>query len=271
MSLKELGFNSSNNIEAAIRALTNPLLLADMWFSKPRRDLNKDAQTLLQLPHEVSIQGEENILTNGPLIIAFPHINTWRDVQMPPYWELVTLAQVVRSHRKDSIAMLAKTTRVINTSPIILKPLVHKFVDEMIQKTHDWYDIDVIEIDSTNTIGSIRKTLTYLQEGHTVCLSPEGTQTQQLKNPKRGVGALARISEAAVVGTAFLENQEQEGIFTHSMHFTKPLYYQNCPLTINTLSTKERDQAFADLVMKTIALHLPVQQRGVFANEELKT
>ncbi len=105
-------------------------------------------------------------------------------------------------------------------------------------------------------------TLSSLQNGELVVLSPEGVPAREVLEPKRGVGTLARMSHAPVVGIAFREDQLADGSFAHKMIITPPIKYRESMIPGN--GHKEKDQEFANVVMRDVAHQLPERQRGVF-------
>ena len=105
-------------------------------------------------------------------------------------------------------------------------------------------------------------TLSLLQNGELVVLSPEGVPAREVLEPKRGVGTLARMSHAPVVGIAFREDQLADGSFVHKMIITPPIKYRESIIPGN--GHKEKDQEFANVVMRDVAHQLPERQRGVF-------
>lgn len=250
--------------ELGKRLLLRPDVVVGMVSSKKTRDLAKDAEKLLRFSKSVHIEGLEHIPNTGPAIIAFSHMINWQDKNIAPLWETASLLKAVSQVKNNrEIKMLAYLSHYRSVFPTELRKYFPKFFDAIVQRISKTYGIGFIDVAAGGEalFNSINEAREVLKHGGIVLLSPEGVPANEVIPPQRGVGAIARTSHAPTVGVAFREDRLPDGLFQHRVIFTRPQIfsdseYQGTP--------KQKDQAFADNIMRAIAQQLPVEQRGVF-------
>lgn len=250
------------NKETIGLCLTRPDVLLSMVLTQQPRDFGRDIQRLLRLPESIQVVGRENIPSDGPILIAFSHMNAWKDAKIPPNWEMTKMIEQIRSRRTDTIGLMSYINYFKETAPAPVKPIINWFIDEAIKKANEWYGIAMLEVNPLRTQKLLQETMGMLGQGHAVLLSPEAAPAREVLRPKRGIGSMARLSGSPVLGVAFREDKRSDGTFNHSVIFTQPHIYEEQSLQGNT--PKEKEQAFADMIMRDIAFSLPEEQRGVF-------
>ncbi len=252
--------------ETTLRALLRPDVLLPMILSPSPRNFSADAESILHLQGKIGIEGTEFIPNSGPVIIAFSHMNRWKDQKVPPNWDMAKLLQeVLRRRSFGSVALVAYVNYFKETAPKPLRAIANKLVDGIASRAQEVYGIQVIDVaayDQQKVHGFVDQAKGALQNGKAVLISPEGVPVREIVKPKRGVGMLSRLSGAPVVGVAFREEYLSDGSFRHSILFTHPRHYT--AHRIPGRSVKEKDQAFSDAIMRDIARQLPQAQRGIF-------
>lgn len=252
--------------ETTLRAFLRPDVLLPMILSPSPRNFSADAESILRLQGKIDIEGAEFIPKTGPVIIAFSHMNRWKDQKMPPNWDMAKLLQeVIRRRSFGSVALVVYINYFKETAPKLLHGVSSSLVDGIVNRAQEAYGIQVIDVagyDQRKVHGFVDQAKGTLAKGKAVLISPEGVPAREIVKPKRGVGMLARLSGAPVVGVAFREDYLPDGTFTHSVIFTHPRHYT--AHRIPGRSAKEKDQAFSDAIMREIARQLPEDQRGIF-------
>lgn len=255
-----------SKMETTLRFLAHPLMLLSMVANPQTRDFRHDMETILDLPEDIHVEGVENIPKSGPVVIAFSHMtDRWKDRQIPSNWELATLIKEVKGKRDSKgIALVAYLNYFIETAPKLLKRQFPWLLDKCVERASQLYDIDMIDVSNANKKGTnfMDSCLNSLNQGKAVLLSPEGVPAEEVLRPQRGIGLLARQSHAPVVGVAFSEEMLSNGSFIHKVIFTKPQTYEADQLPGNSIGQK--NQVFADNVMRDIAMALSKDKRGVY-------
>jgi len=142
------------------------------------------------------------------------------------------------------------------TSPKALQKLTRKLINETVKRAKETYNIQFLEVQPTHIRELMQQTRTMTDDKHIVLMAPEGIAAREILRPKRGIGSMARLTNAPVIGVAFREEQNASGRFDHSIIFTQPLRYGDFP--------QDTEQQFADRIMKGIAKELPEEQQGFF-------
>lgn len=236
--------------------LSRPDILLSMLTNQNERSFEEDFQKLLRLPESIHIKGIEHIPKDGSALIAFSHMNAWKDPRMPPNWELVTLISQVRRRRNDTIGLMAYLSYFQETAPQALQKLTRKLINETVKRAKETYNIQFLEVQPKHIRELMQQTRTMTDDKHIVLMAPEGIAAREILRPKRGIGSIARLTNAPVIGVAFREEQNASGRFDHSIIFTQPLRYGDFP--------QDTEQQFADRIMKGIAKELPEEQQGIF-------
>lgn len=247
--------------ESVLLGLSRPDVLLSMLISPRGRNFAIDFQRLLRLPDVLPTQGLEHIPYGGPVIIAFSHMNSWRDPTIPPNWELTSLIGTLRRRRYDAIGLMAYLSYFQETAPPILQNIARRIINETVKRAKSAYGIHFLEVKPKQRTDLLHNTIEMLDQGHVVLIAPEGAAAKEIIRPKRGLGTIARISEAPVIGVAFREDQLPDGHFKHTVIFTPPQRYSEFQ---GNGSQKDQDQQFADQIMRSIAMQLPEDQRGIF-------
>lgn len=254
------------NTESSLSALLRPDVLLPMILSPSPRNFSADTESILRLQGKIGIEGAEFMPNSGPIIIAFSHMNRWKDQKVPPNWDMAKLLQEVLKRRSfGSVALVAYINYFKETASKPLRAIASKLVDSIANRAQKAYGIQVIDVadyDQQKVHGFVDQARGALANGKAVLISPEGVPAREIVKPKRGVGMLARMSGANVVGVAFREDMLQDGTFRHKMIVTHPRHYVQHRIPGRTI--KEKDQTFADAVMRDIAHQLPKDQRGIF-------
>lgn len=251
--------------ETMKRLLARPDLFLLLAGFSGQRNLVEDFEKIFRYPETIQVEGTEHIPKTGGMIVAFSHFDQSRDATVPPNWELTKMLQTLTQTRaKADINLVAYLTYFVDITPPKLQPMVRKLIDKATQKAEKAYGIKFVDVAAHGPKMNkfMNDTLSSLQKGELVVLSPEGVPAREVLEPKRGVGTLARMSHAPVVGIAFREDQLADGSFVHKMIITPPIKYRES--IIPGKGYKEKDQAFANAVMRDVAHQLPKEQRGVF-------
>ena len=252
--------------ETNSQIIRNPDVFLAMLLSRSPRDFTKDAERVFKLPKDIVIEGAEHIPVTGPAIIAFSHAEWWKDPSIALNWEKLKMIETIkqRRHSKD-IYLVAYLSYFKNSVPKILRGVYGKLINSVVKGIESSYSVHLIDIDQSDTEimkRFIKQAGDVLKQGHLLLISPEGLPAPEPLKPLRGVGALARTSQKPVVGVAFREDKLPNGSFLHKVIFTPPVFYNTNALP--GISLKEKDQAFADSVMRNIAQCLPQSQRGIY-------
>lgn len=251
--------------ETVKRLLVRPDLFLLLAGFSGQRNLVEDFEKIFRYPETIQVEGAEHIPKTGGMIVAFSHFDQSRDATVPPNWELTKMLQTLTQARaRPDINLVAYLTYFVDITPSKLQPMVRKLIDKATQKAEKTYGIKFVDVAAHGPKMNkfMNDTLSSLQNGELVVLSPEGVPAREVLEPKRGVGTLARMSHAPVVGIAFREDQLPDGSFVHKMIITPPIKYRESIIPGN--GHKEKDQEFANVVMRDVAHQLPERQRGVF-------
>ena len=240
------------------------LVLAFLLGTRPR-NFQADTEALFSLGERVNVQGAENIPQTGSVIIAFSHLERWKDRSIPVGWEKAAMVQQVKQKRPDKgLSLIAYLNYYKETAPWMLRGVVDKLTRRVAFQLKRQYGVEVIDVNGyklDNLKDFINQTQAALQREQAVLISPEGIPAPEVVKPKRGLGMLARMSKAPVVGVAFREDQIHNGSFNHTIIFRPPQYYRS----ERGVSNQEQDQRFAEMIMKDIASQLPPEQRGIYS------
>lgn len=242
----------------------HPLVFLGMTLSPERRIFTEDMEKLFQRP-SIVVEGVEHIPVDGPLIIAFSHNDRWYDRNISPGWEKIKMIEVLQGRRiQKNVALVAYINYFKEIIPKKIRGIGARVVDNIVHQLHKMYSINILDIDASpqRIKYFYEQARELLNRNGTILISPEGLPAPEILKPRKGVGVLARISGAPVVGVAFREDERENGTFQHKVIFTPPQRYDASQLIGR--SGKEKDQAFADKIMRSIALCLPEEQRGIF-------
>ncbi|MBI3576571.1 1-acyl-sn-glycerol-3-phosphate acyltransferase [Candidatus Gottesmanbacteria bacterium] len=252
--------------ETALKLLKHPDILLGFLFTKHPRDFLKDAERVLQIPSNIQVEGVENIPVSGPVIVAFSHMNNWKDRTIPPYWEMAKMIMELQKHRGTTdIALAIWLGHFKHVASESMGKRAAQSIDALGEKIQERYGIEIIDVSkkAPRFEGFMEVSQRALAADKAILISPEGVPANEVVKPKRGIGMLARMSGVPVVGVAFVEELQPDRSFYHKVVFTPLRRYSFFRIPGTTL--KEKDQWFADAVMRDIAHQLPVEKRGVFA------
>lgn len=248
------------------RVLKNPDVSLLAFFFPSARRFEADMTKLVPNLPNIPVEGQENIPVSGPVIVAFSHIDRWRDLKVPFFWEKIKMIEQIQKHRTNRTINIAAYVRYFEeTAPKIFKGATKKIINQVMLSLKNVYGIKIIDVDPWKIESNkqfLEQAQVVLRNGQPLLVSPEALPTYETLKPKRGLGMLARITGAPVVGVAFREDQLPNGSFQHRVFFTKPHIFDPARLLGN--SQKEKDQAFADEIARSIASFLPFEQRGPF-------
>jgi 1-acyl-sn-glycerol-3-phosphate acyltransferase len=187
--------------------------------------------------------GSENVQDGTAYIVATSHIS-----------RLDTPFLMLSTHRKDIIAMVAREYQKA--------PFFGWFLDKLgvIWISRDGYDL-----------GAFREASVHLKNNWIVGIAPEGTRskTQQLLEGKPGAALLAIRNQVQVIPTAVLGSTTVIQSLLHlkkaqvEVRFGKPFLL---PQVDDEKPTKDRLQQATDEIMCQIAMLLPEERRGFYAN-----
>lgn len=247
------------------RFLTNPTFILSAVVFGRQRNIAKDMEQIAKIPSSIQIEGMENIPANGSALIAFSHMDRWKDKNVIPHWEIAKMVQAIARKRPgQELNLIAYINYLKETAPRFLKRFAPGLVDKAVARVKKVYGINLIDVAAGgsklfNFVDDAKDALT---KGQVVMLSPEGIPAMEVLKPMRGIGMLARASGAPVVGVAFREDRLPDGKFVQKVIFTPPQRYEAGQLPGRGL--KDKDQAFSDSIMRSIASKLPEEQRGIF-------
>ncbi len=192
---------------------------------------------------DLKIVGGENVQDGTAYIVATSHIS-----------RLDTPFLMLSTHRQDIIAMVAREYEKA--------PFFGWFLDKLgvIWISRDGYDL-----------GAFREASIKLKEGWIVGIAPEGTRsrTQTLLEGKPGAALLAIRNQVQVIPTAVLGSTSVIQSLLRlkkaqvEVRFGKPILLSQVH---DERTTKDRLQQATDEVMCHIALLLPEERRGFYAN-----
>lgn len=248
------------------RVLKKPSIALLAFFFPSARWFEADMTKLVPSLPDIPVEGLENIPTSSPVIIAFSHIDRWRDSKIPFFWEKIKMIEQVQKRRADrTIHVVAYTKYFEETAPRVFKGIAKRTINHVLLGLRNAYGINIINVDPWKIESNkqfLEQAQAVLRNGQPLLVSPEALPTSETLKPKRGLGMLARITGVPVVGVAFREEQLPNGSFQHRVFFTKVHIFD--PTHLPGSSQKEKDQAFADEVARSIASFLPSEQRGPF-------
>lgn len=249
------------------RLLKRPDIFFSMLFSGKARDFGKDTERVFKQPQNIEIEGLEKIPQTGPLIVAFSHIERWKDLNIAPGWEKMKMIEgLQKARQKRNIYLLAYLSYYNETAPRIFKGKpINKFMEIMQKGAEISYGLHLVDVnpyDREKMKTFLNQTQAILNDGNTLLISPEGIPVTETVKPKRGLGTISRISGAPVLGVAFREERLSDGSFQHKVIFTPVRIFNSHELSGK--SYKEKDQEFAESIMKDIARCLPEDQRGIY-------
>lgn len=192
---------------------------------------------------DFKIIGGENVQDGTPYIVATSHVS-----------RLDTPFLMLSTHRKDIIAMVARDYKKA--------PFFGWFLDKLgvIWISRDGYDL-----------GAFREASIHLKNNWIVGIAPEGTRskTQQLLQGKPGAALLAIRNQVQVIPTVVLGSTD----VIQSLLRLKKAKVEVCfgkpfllPQVHDEQTTKDRLQQATDEIMCHIALLLPEDRRGFYAN-----
>ena len=192
---------------------------------------------------DLKVVGGENVQDATPYIVATSHIS-----------RLDTPFLMLSTHRMDIIAMVAREYEKA--------PFFGWFLDRLgvIWISRDGYDL-----------GAFREASVHLKNNWIVGIAPEGTRskTQQLLEGKPGAALLAIRNQVQVIPTAVLGSTDVMQNLLRlkkakvEVRFGKPFLL---PQVHDERTTKDRLQQATDEIMCHIALLLPEERRGFYAN-----
>jgi len=209
-----------------------------------------ERQRMMKLLHfladrlvELKVVGGENVQDGTAYIVATSHIS-----------RLDTPFLMLSTHRQDIIAMVAREYEKA--------PFFGWFLNKLgvIWISRDGYDLS-----------AFRQASVHLKNNWIVGVAPEGTRskTQQLLEGKPGAALLAIRNQVEVIPTAVLGSTD----LIHSnlrlqrakveVRFGKPFLLHQVD---NERTTKDRLKQATDEIMCRIALLLPEERRGFYAN-----
>lgn len=189
------------------------------------------------------VVGGENVQDGTAYVLATSHIS-----------RLDTPFLMLSTHRRDIIPMVAREYKKAFLIGWILDKL------GVIWISRDGYDL-----------GAFREASTRLKDGWIVGIAPEGTRskTHQLLEGKPGASLLAIRNQVQVLPATVLGSTEVfQSIFRLKkaqveVHFGKPFML---PQAGDERTNKARLQQATDEIMCHIALLLPEDRRGFYAN-----
>ncbi|HPR34266.1 MAG TPA: lysophospholipid acyltransferase family protein [Anaerolineaceae bacterium] len=192
---------------------------------------------------DLKVVGGENIQDGIAYVVATSHIS-----------RLDTPFLMLSTHRQDIIAMVAREYEKA--------PFFGWFLNKLgvIWISRDGYDL-----------GAFRDASVHLKRNWIVGIAPEGTRskTKQLLQGKPGAALLAIRNQVPVIPTAVLGSTEvfQRILRLKKAHvevrFGEPFLL---PQVHDERTTKDRLQQASDEIMCHIALLLPEERRGFYAN-----
>lgn len=192
---------------------------------------------------DFKIIGGENVQDGTPYIVATSHVS-----------RLDTPFLMLSTHRKDIIAMVARDYKKA--------PFFGWFLDKLgvIWISRDGYDL-----------GAFREASIHLKNNWIVGIAPEGTRskTQQLLQGKPGAALLAIRNQVQVIPTVVLGSTDVIQSLLRlkkakvEVRFGKPFLLSQ---EHDERTTKDRLQQATDEIMCHIALLLPEERRGFYAN-----
>lgn len=208
-----------------------------------RQRMMKILKSLASRLVELKIVGGENVQDGTAYIVATSHIS-----------RLDTPFLMLSTHRQDIIAMVAREYEKA--------PFFGWFLNKLgvIWISRDGYDLS-----------AFREASVHLKNNWIVGIAPEGTRsrTKQLLQGKPGAALLAIRNQVQVIPTAVLGSTEvtQSLLRLKKAHievrFGKPFLL---PQVHDEKPTKDRLQQATDEIMCHIALLLPEERRGFYAN-----
>lgn len=253
------------NEETVLKVLSRPDVFIPLLLSNKSRNLAEDLEKISKCKEAIQVEGIGNIPDTGPAIIAFSHMNRWKDKHVPPNWEMVRMIQEIQKTRKTKDVYVVAWLKYFRSVAPQSFPLINpNIIDQVLAKIRQTYSIHMLDpsAEYPNVTKFFDESKQALQKGSLVLISPEGTPAQEVLRPRGGVGVMARMSQAPVIGVAFREDKLPDGSFQHKVIFTSPRVFD--PQKLPGETNKEKDQAFADQIMHDIAHNLPQQQRGVY-------
>jgi len=192
---------------------------------------------------DLKVVGGENVQDGIPYVVATSHIS-----------RLDTPFLMLSTHRQDIIAMVAREYEKA--------PFFGWFLDKLgvIWISRDGYDL-----------GAFREASTKLKDGWIVGIAPEGTRskTHQLLEGKPGASLLAIRNQVEVIPTAVVGSTQVIQSLLRlkkakvEVRFGKAFML---PQASNERTNKARLQQATDEIMCHIALLLPEDRRGFYAN-----
>jgi len=192
---------------------------------------------------DLKIVGSENVQDGVAYIVATSHIS-----------RLDTPFLMLSTNRQDIIAMVAREYEKA--------PFFGWFLNKLgvIWISRDGYDLE-----------AFRDASVHLKRNWIVGIAPEGTRsrTQQLLQGKPGAALLAIRNQVQVIPTAVLGSTNVIQSILHlkkaqvEVRFGMPFLL---PQVQDEKTTKDRLQQATDEIMCRIALLLPEERRGFYAN-----
>lgn len=208
-----------------------------------RQRMMKILKSLASRLVELKIVGGENVQDETAYIVATSHIS-----------RLDTPFLMLSTHRQDIIAMVAREYEKA--------PFFGWFLNKLgvIWISRDGYDLS-----------AFREASVHLKNNWIVGIAPEGTRsrTKQLLQGKPGAALLAIRNQVQVIPTAVLGSTEVTQSLLRlkkaqiEVRFGKPFLL---PQAHDEKPTKDRLQQATDEIMCHIALLLPEERRGFYAN-----
>ena len=208
-----------------------------------RQRMMKILKSLASRLVELKIVGDENVQDGTAYIVATSHIS-----------RLDTPFLMLSTHRQDIIAMVAREYEKA--------PFFGWFLNKLgvIWISRDGYDLS-----------AFREASVHLKNNWIVGIAPEGTRsrTKQLLQGKPGAALLAIRNQVQVIPTAVLGSTEVTQSLLRlkkariEVRFGKPFLL---PQVHDEKPTKDRLQQATDEIMCHIALLLPEERRGFYAN-----
>lgn len=175
------------------------------------------------------------------------------------------LQEVSKKRPGQRINLVAYLDYYKQVAPWYIKPFMNKILPFITSTLNEKYNLNVININAAS-LGTVRNLMRNIPDlvkrGECLAISPEGLPASETIKPKRGFATLAKAAGAPVIPVTFREEKHPNGRFEHTVIFGVPIKYDAASLPGK--SAKEKEEAFADLVMRSIAQHLPSNQKGIY-------
>ncbi len=209
---------------------------------------------------KIEIEGEENIPTEGGLILAMAHlVNTktfpgWENKKVNPTWWLVGITQALRKRRGKEAEFR-----------LIFKFLAGTEFGRFWKKLISIYGgLPVNPKAPKESLNSLKQATEAAKDGEIILIAPEGETHVALTSAKRGIARLA-LSDCPFLPLVYAETSTGQG-FKYTIRIGKPIYseganqWQDLPRS----ERKKKEIEFANTVMNRIAALIPKNQRGVY-------